>query len=159
MILVRSYVEMTDKSLVPVEDAQPPLPDDFYTEGLLLLEIDGVAILDEEMKDDVKSLWHYLAAAVKELLESGHGATTLPDQPVDISLERAGREGVRIAVTNIPDPVAAETNLVELVTALSAGAQTFFRAMGRLRPDRAPSYSEARAQWKALAARASEVAA
>jgi hypothetical protein len=154
VIEIATYVQIPEGPVVPVKDATA-LADDFYVEGALLLRVDGIQVMDFDLKDDALSLWYDLANLVTAYLSDGTAMTYFPDQPIELSLLPGDDETtVRWSLTNLPHPSSTEVQLVELVESLAAGAEHFFREMARLRPDDRHYFDDERERWAALVTRA-----
>ncbi|MEM6296808.1 MAG: hypothetical protein AAGA54_36415 [Myxococcota bacterium] len=79
------------------------VPEDWrYIEGAIVLECDGVAVLDASMWDLVDQLWAYLIAGVEELQSARRFSTYFPDQPLKLTICHVG-DGERLLTSTDGD--------------------------------------------------------
>ncbi|GAB2545935.1 hypothetical protein [Nocardia heshunensis] len=141
MITAVSYLKDSRGVFVPVEEADFKPPNPRHVEGAIELEINGVAILDKTLWDDVDQLWAYIVNAICELQVKGAATTSFPDQPIELSFRRTGGDHVLVTLESraIPRRTAAADES-ELIAAIRHAAHGFFSRLGKLLPENRPAY-------------------
>lgn len=134
MIEVGSLLKI-DEGFVAIGEYHGAISEPDYVEGVMMLAVDGVVLLDERDWDLIDLLWHYVITVLEDLARSGSGETMFPDQQVVLRFERLGDHRVLISYL-VPGqtPVTAQCRLDELYSAMIAAGRHFFGEMIRLDP-------------------------
>jgi hypothetical protein len=136
MIHIESYLGAPDSGFVPIGEAVSAPQDREYIYGAVELSVNGITVLDQQLWDLVDQLWAYITNVMEEFSCTGRGSTYFPDQPISLSLQRAGRRKVTISVeaVNLPRR-SATTHIHELFEALCRQGEAFFSKMSELIPE------------------------
>ncbi|GAA4380850.1 hypothetical protein [Paeniglutamicibacter cryotolerans] len=80
----------------------------YGSEGLVRLRYHSLDLIPVDLWDDVTGIWLALLDAVEGYLRTGHGSGPLPEQPVELELQRLGRSARFTAngIRHVVDPDA-----------------------------------------------------
>lgn len=143
LIHVDSYLRTRDGEFTPVGKAVDPPSNPRHVEGAIDLTVNGVAILDRDLWDDVDQLWAYICDMVVTLNDQDESSTFFPDQPIKLTFRRVG--GNLLLVSLAYDDVKRSVSVDEasFVVALQEGGRRFFDRLRELLPENAPGYDDA----------------
>ncbi|GAB1816975.1 hypothetical protein [Herbidospora sp. RD11066] len=133
-VVVESYL-LVGGGFVRVLDVDVLPGDGRYIEGAIELVIDGTAILDTTLWDDVDVLWAYIVNMMEELETGDSAETYFPDQPLKLKCERVRWRGMlKVSLTWASTTRTAMVPEDEFRSALCDQATTFFEKMIELAP-------------------------
>lgn len=141
MIRIVSYLrDPKSGEFVPVDQVTFAPPNDLHIEGAIELTVNGVAVLDTTLWDDVDQLWAYIATMVETLSHADSAMTYFPDQPIEFAITRTGGRKVRVSARIGDEVRGAVADEDEFLSALRQAGPEFFTTMSRLVPANAPMY-------------------
>ncbi|KAB8163764.1 hypothetical protein FH609_019075 [Streptomyces sp. 3MP-14] len=142
MVEMRSLVGDADRGFVPVEEFAGPCPKRGDLESAVVLEANGVTLLDTDMWDSVDLLWALIVRGAHEFRDNGQARIRFPDQPIFVTLRRSGADGVRLDVEWPAGHRSSWATREELLAAVRQGAVTFFELLLELSPPSDWKYRE-----------------
>jgi hypothetical protein len=142
MISIESYLRSASGEFIPISDCNTPPPDERHVAGAIEFNIDGVAIIDRSMWDDVDQLWAYILEMVPALDASGESYTYFPDQPIKLTFSNVGPDMVLVSLRSGSESRRAATGKQQLIGEVRRAGGEFFRLLSRLVPANAGAYNE-----------------
>jgi hypothetical protein len=150
MVEIESYLRDRDGRFTPIAKVRDAPAEPRHVEGALTLTIDGVAVIDTSLWDDVDQLWAYISDMVSSLNEKDEVSTYFPDRAIELVFRRQphGRILVSLPWPGDPDRSKAVTaDERELIGQLQAKGSAFFAKMSELLPDRRSIYDKSVARF------------
>lgn len=140
MIEFRSFLQ-DDDTLIPIEEATKPPPDEDYIDGVVEMLVDGQPILGRDKVDLVDQLWAYLIQGLEQLSSGEDFSTFYPDMPLEV---RMTRRGTVISITSDDREKVnrATVELEDLRQAMLPAAETFFRRIRELTSEHDKLYAK-----------------
>jgi len=142
---VETYLKIDDKFIL-VDDYDGALPDEFYVEGAIRLEIAGQVILCEKHWDLVDQLWCYIVEGLGHLALGEVCDIGFPDQPLRFIVEPISDYCVEVIIGDESYRVDRQS----FFGAMLEGAEKFFVAMKRLSPDASDTWERYLSEVKSL---------
>lgn len=133
MIEVRSYLK-SGAEFVDVERFDGNIKDSDYIDGALVLNVNGVELVNVKMWDLIDQLWVYLVDGLELVSRGKEFKTYFPDQPIELCVQPVSDSLVLVSVKIRSLVNQALVSREEFISALASEAQRFFTAMGRLVP-------------------------
>src|SRR4051812_37625122 len=87
---IETYLRSRTGVFIPVAQVHRHTGDPRWMEGAIEFTVDGQAVLDRALWDDVNWLWPSVIQAVDDCLAYGAGQRYFPDQPIIFRVEQAG---------------------------------------------------------------------
>lgn len=100
--------------------------------GAIVLEVNGVEVLDRDLADDIVMMWTYVANVVNEYRNGRPARTSLPDQGICFSLNPLPRGQILVSLEGAGDKRAASADAEEVLFALRFAGNEFFDKMEEL---------------------------
>src|SRR5688500_854602 len=97
MLKIETFLK-TDKGFVDINDFNEEIIDPDYIRGALILNVNGVQIIDVELWDYVDQLWSYITEGICSIKNGKSFDTYFPDQPVKLSFDIKDGDMVDISI-------------------------------------------------------------
>ncbi|AJQ96210.1 hypothetical protein [Gynuella sunshinyii] len=124
MNFINSYLKI-DNDFVHIRDFSGRLPDKFYIEGALELDINGIRLIDKSNWDYIDQLWFILVSGVEHVLNGQHYMGYFPDQPIEVIFKNLNDIYVEIRI----DSKVAVTEKTKALPLILEGALDFFKVL------------------------------
>jgi hypothetical protein len=120
------YIEITRNDELPAKShAQDRL-------GSIELVINGIAVLDRHMLDDIDTLWAHVAILIDDYRNGRKASMVFPSEQLEFSFTPIGRGQVVVASVYGGDRLAAAADEHELISVIQQAGNTYFDKMETL---------------------------
>lgn len=130
MIEVTSYIKHK-KKFINIFDFEGVVDDPNYIEGGLILNVNGVELINLEMWDYVDQLWAYISTGLKFVAEDKEFETNFPDQPIKMKFKPIRQELLLSVDCHTKRKVVVEKDT--FVNDMAKYALTFFERLSNLK--------------------------
>ncbi|WOZ77715.1 hypothetical protein [Kosakonia sacchari] len=130
MIEVASYIKHK-KKFINIFEFEGVIDDPNYIEGGLILNVNGVELINLEMWDYIDQLWAYISTGLNLAAEDKEFETNFPDQPIKMKFKPIRQELLLSVDCHTNTKVIVEKNA--FVNDMSKYALAFFGRLSNLK--------------------------
>lgn len=126
MIEVKSYIKHK-KAFIDVFEFDGVIADPDYIEGGLVLQVNGIELINLEMWDYIDQLWAYIATGLKEVSENKEFETNFPDQPIKVKFKPIRQDLLLTVICHSETKAVVNKNI--FVSDMAKYALSFFERL------------------------------
>lgn len=130
MIEVASYIKHK-KKFINIFEFEGVIDDPNYIEGGVILNVNGVELINLEMWDYIDQLWAYISTGLNLAAEDKEFETNFPDQPIKMKFKPIRQELLLSVNCHTNTKVIVEKNA--FVNDMSKYALAFFERLSNLK--------------------------
>jgi hypothetical protein len=139
-MLTAKTVLKKGNDFIPIEEWTGKIEDPDYIEGALIITLDGRAILNESLWDDVNWIWPYIANGLIDIADGKDFQTNFPDQPVTFSIKHMANDWLLLHVFSEDREFAmAKIRKDEYLCGMTHGARDYLTKMEAISPGNEPA--------------------